>query len=107
MEEGRYEEAIAEFDEAIALDVDLAVAYVGRGNAHGELGNLQQAIFDYDRAIDLDLSLAAAYANRGEAYSDLGNIQHAVADLERALSLTADSDLRVELEERIAELRGQ
>ncbi len=107
IEEGRYEEAIGELDEAIELDADLAVAYVSRGAAHGELGNLQQAIYDYDRAIDLDPSLAAAYASRGQAYSDLGNIQHAVADLEKALSLTVDSDVRAEIEERIAELSGQ
>ena len=106
IEQGRYEEAIGELDEAIELNPALAVAYASRGAAHGQLGNLSHAIFDYDRAIDLDPS-SAAYANRGQAYSDLGNIQHAVSDLQRALSLTDDSDLRAEIEERIAELSGQ
>ena len=47
-EQGRLEEAIAEYDEAIHLDPKYALAYSNRGSAYGDLGQHQRAIRDYD-----------------------------------------------------------
>ena len=43
-EEGRLLEAIAEYDEAIRLDPELAGAYVNRGAAYDDLGQLDRSI---------------------------------------------------------------
>lgn len=50
-EQGRLEEAIAEYDEAIRLDPQDAVVYYNRGFAYDDLGQHQRAIQDYDEAI--------------------------------------------------------
>ena len=44
--EGRWEEAITEFDEAIRLNPEDALAYYNRANAYHNLGEYQSAIED-------------------------------------------------------------
>ena len=63
----QYQEAIADFDEAIRLQPDYAYAYANRGNAKVNLGQYQEAIADFDEAIRLQPDNAYAYADRGLA----------------------------------------
>ena len=46
--EGRQEDAIAEYDEAVRLGSQFVLAHYNRGNAHLAVGQIQQAIEDYD-----------------------------------------------------------
>lgn len=64
---GRHEEAIADYDEALRMDPQLAAAYYNRGNAKGLLGRHEEAIADYDKALQIDPQLAAAYYSREAA----------------------------------------
>ena len=59
-EQGRFEEAIAEYDEVIRIDPQLASAYNNRGVVHRSLDQLHQAGADYDEAIRLDAQYALA-----------------------------------------------
>ncbi|MEW2610789.1 tetratricopeptide repeat protein [Streptomyces sp. NPDC047880] len=52
--EGAYTQALAEYDEAVALDPDLALAYRHRSGIRGDLGDHDGAIADLDRAVALD-----------------------------------------------------
>ena len=51
--QGDYQAAISDYDEAIRLDPNDAIAYYNRGLAKSELGDLEAAISDYDEAIRL------------------------------------------------------
>ena len=51
---GQYERATADYDRAIELDPNDAVAFNNRGVSYNELGEFERAIADYDRAIMLD-----------------------------------------------------
>ncbi len=75
LEEGRLEEAIAAFDQAILLDSSLAAAFHNRALAKEHTGRLTEAVEDYTEAIKLDPGLAIAYANRGGAYNRLNEFQ--------------------------------
>jgi len=90
-EQGRYEEAIAEYDEVIRLNPQLALAYGNRGGAYSDLGQLQRAIQDYDEAISLNPHYAKAYVNRALAYTHLGDDTKAQQDVGRAVELGWDS----------------
>ena len=79
--------ALADFDQAIALDPRLAQAYSNRGFARVSLDQHQAAIADCDRAIALDPRLASAYSNRGRARWQLGQHQAALADYDQAIAL--------------------
>jgi tetratricopeptide (TPR) repeat protein len=55
-----YDKAISDFDKAIDLNSALAIAHVGRGDAHAGRGEHSKALVDYERALVLDPSLAQA-----------------------------------------------
>jgi tetratricopeptide (TPR) repeat protein len=51
---GDLNRAIADYNQAIALDPKYAVAYYNRGVMYNDKGDLDRAIADYNRAIALD-----------------------------------------------------
>ena len=93
LDDGRFEEAVAEFDQAIHLDGSSAAAFHNRALAKEYSGNLPEAVEDYTRSIELDPDLALAYANRASVYSKLGEFQNALNDLDQALILDDTSVL--------------
>jgi tetratricopeptide (TPR) repeat protein len=88
--EGRWEEAIAEFDKAIDLDPDYAMAYYNRGLTYHKLEKHDQAIADYGKAIELDPGYSEAHYNRGHAFFELDEYGLAIADFDKAISLDPD-----------------
>ena len=60
-DEGRFIEAIAEYDEALRLDPDYINAHSNRGLAYYNLGQHERAIQDFDEALRLDPNFAKAY----------------------------------------------
>ena len=59
--EGRYEEAVTEFDEAIKINRKALDAWNSKGNALTNQGKYDEAIMAYDEAIRLDPNLSAAW----------------------------------------------
>jgi tetratricopeptide (TPR) repeat protein len=113
-EQGKWQEAIGEYDKAIELEPSdptlLMGAYLMRGRAYDALGDHERAIDDFDTIIEEAAGppefLASVYKERGEAYDALGDVQRAIADLEKALSLTNDSSLATQIEQLIEGLAG-
>src|SRR6266567_4730923 len=62
---GRYQEALAAYEQAIGLDPNLALAYSNKGAALNNLGRYQEALAAYEQAIGLDPNNAFAYSNKG------------------------------------------
>ena len=60
------------YDEAIRLQPDSAVAYNNRGLAKDKLGQHEAAIADYDKALRFQPDSAVVYTNRGLAKDKLG-----------------------------------
>lgn len=98
----KYREAIDEFNRAIRLSPDSAVAYHGRGVAHQNNGDLNQAIDDFGKVIEINPQqpplfypeypyLASAYHYRGNAYLQKSEFDLAIADFNRALELQPNS----------------
>ncbi|MFJ8856466.1 tetratricopeptide repeat protein, partial [Streptomyces sp. NPDC102437] len=83
----RDEEALTEFDQAIATEPHNILALVHRGETHYWLGQNTQAITDFTAALDLDPTNARALGSRGEAHRAAGRYDQAVADLTAALDL--------------------
>jgi len=86
-EAGYYEQAIADYSMAIALDPNYAGAYINRGIAYRKKDDYEQAIADYSRAIELDPNDAEAYYARGYVYDEKGDYEQAIADYSRAIEL--------------------
>ena len=79
-----FQEAIAEYDQAIQL-YPKSEAYNHRGNAYFDLGRLDRAVEDYDAAIASDGHYFRAYNNRGVVYARLGQLDRAIDDYTQAI----------------------
>jgi tetratricopeptide (TPR) repeat protein len=86
-QEGKADEAIACYREAIALDPKLAPAHTGLGFAlHGK-GELDEAIASLRQAVALDRNLALAHTGLGFALHGKGQVDEAIACHEQAIAL--------------------
>ena len=100
-QEGDYEGAIDDFDQAVYLDTRNSQIYINRGDAKGNLGRHEEAINDFDQAIRLDPGNGKAYIHRGDARGKLGRYEEAVADLDRAIQLQSELPLSYSLRGRM------
>lgn len=90
-ERGDDQAAIAAFEQAIQLNPDLAVAYIGRSRSHFQLGEISVAMADCQQAIQMSLNQPISFYQRGNLRYDLGDPTGAQADFARAIALEADS----------------
>src|SRR5438034_263795 len=81
--------AIADYDAAIRLEPDLAIAFNNRCVAQAILGRMAQAVSDCDRALQLSPDNAAFLDSRGEAFLRGHDYARAVADYDAAIKLSA------------------
>jgi regulator of sirC expression with transglutaminase-like and TPR domain len=63
------EQALADLNQAIALDPDFAVAYANRGNAYATLGEVEKAVADFERYLELAPNSAIADQVRAQLAS--------------------------------------
>jgi tetratricopeptide (TPR) repeat protein len=87
--EGKFEEAIFHYNEAIRLKPD-SLPYYNKANAYNELGQYQRAIENYNQAIKMKPDYADAYNNRGIVYNKLNQQQFAIEDYNEAIRLQPD-----------------
>ena len=91
LNEGDWETALDEFNQAIQIDPEYAEAYSSRGLIQEFLGNFEAAIEDYDQAIALDPQNAEAYYNRGNTWFVLGEYEVAIEDYSMVIALDPQS----------------
>ena len=84
----RLDEALADFDQAVALHADYARAYHLRGLVKTRQGRNRDALADFDKAVALDPNYGAAYASRAAVHQELGHDALAADDMATAVGLT-------------------
>ncbi|MDE5084883.1 MAG: tetratricopeptide repeat protein, partial [Trichodesmium sp. St18_bin1] len=82
-----FEQAIADYSQAIQLNPKYAYGYYGRGNVYCDQGKYDLALADYNQAIQLNPKFAKAYNARGIVYNDQGKSDLALADYNQAIQL--------------------
>ena len=85
LNQGKYQEAIVSFKEAIRINPDDAYAYHFLGQAYSDQGQYQEAIVFYKEAIRINPGFAGAYNNLGVAYFEQGHYQKAYDSYKKAL----------------------
>jgi tetratricopeptide (TPR) repeat protein len=85
-----YEQAISDFNGALALKPDYARAYGRRGLAFSFLKDYQRAFSDFDRAIELNPEDTWSYERRGRTYRKVGNYWRAIEDFDRIIELDSN-----------------
>jgi len=84
------EEALACFDEVLALEPNNADALVKKGTALERLRKLNEAIECYDRAIAADSSMTIAYLYKGGLFNRMERFGEALECYEKALRTQED-----------------
>jgi len=99
LEIGEFDEALEDYDAALAVQPDHRGALMGRAIAFLAMGKMAEAEAEFDYMIDyLERTLepddptgrgalAAAYANRGIMYDRLGEYEQALEDYKQALRI--------------------
>ncbi len=88
---GRVDDAMRDYDQALALMPDLGDGYVDRGAALIRLKRYDEAMVDINRGIALGLSYEhVGYYNRGVAEFYLGRIEESYYDDKKALEIEPD-----------------
>ncbi len=81
----RFDDAVLEYDKAIALKPQFWGAYFDRGNLYRENGKFDLAIADYTKVLKILPGYAQAYANRGTAHFLNGEQHSALLDFNWAI----------------------
>ena len=92
-DEGKMQEAMDHYNEAIRLKPDNTDAYFNKGNVYAKRGDYQRAFENYNEAIRLKPDNAAAYNNRGKVFENLSEYESAIGDYNEAIRLKPDNVL--------------
>jgi tetratricopeptide (TPR) repeat protein len=84
------EDAIARFQQAIAIRWRFPEAHSNLGSALRYRGEIDKAIAEYREAIKLEPTYAAAHYNLGNSLMDKNRVDEAIAEYRRAIDLKPD-----------------
>jgi tetratricopeptide (TPR) repeat protein len=107
LDQKNYDQAIADYTNAIRLSPNNASGYRGRGRAYNAQKNYDMAIADYAQAIRLDPNNASGYYNRGNAHYVQKNYDQAIADYEAALRIDPNHTNAREWLGKVRQARGR
>ncbi len=90
LEEGEYEEAVEDYDRALAADPEDIKNWCNRGYALARLGEYEKAIASFESALALDPGNAWAWCVKGITLGVLGEYDQALGCIDRALALNPE-----------------
>ena len=86
----RFDEALASYDRALAVQPNYAEALSNRGWTLHELKRFEEALASYDRALAVRPDYAEALSNGGTALYELKRFEEALASYDKALAVRPD-----------------
>jgi len=108
LQQGKLEEAIAEFRKAVELDPKYTAAHLHLGYAYDRKGQVDEAIAQYRRVIELEPGSVIAHTNLGVLYDRKGLYDEAIGEFEHALRIDAHLEKRIDdaLRDRVVPAAG-
>lgn len=85
--QGNHRGAVAKYNQALDLNKEYVLGYIGRGTSFLAMGKYTEAVTDFNSAIDRDPEIKDAYYLRAQAYFQQSNYGRAIADLTILLNL--------------------
>jgi len=88
--QGKFWDAIYDYNRAIELNPGLAAAHFNRGNVYNAVGIYDWATIDYEAAAAIDATLFAVRNNTGDIYNRTLDYQSAVVALDQFVATAPD-----------------
>ncbi len=88
--EEKWLEAIASYDQAVAINPDFYDTWNNQGYALDELGRYEEAIASYDQAVAINPDFHDTWNNRGNSLANLGRYEEAIASYDQAVAINPD-----------------
>jgi len=85
LDQGKRIEALADFEQAIAINPKVARAWINKGDVMAEMGQNDSAYVCFDRAIALKPDSPEALSNRGGIKFRRGDVKGAISDFSQAI----------------------
>lgn len=102
----KYDEAIENYNKAIALKPDYQVCLDNLGLVYALKGDSAKAMEYFNKAIALDPNYADVYFNIGLMHNKKGDNLKAIEQFEKYLSLSSDEKKKAEVQKELAELKA-
>jgi tetratricopeptide (TPR) repeat protein len=90
MEQGRVQDAIAHYEQALRFKLDYTEAHYNLGSALDRAGRLPEAIGQYEQALRLKPDYAVAHNNMADTLMKQGRLPEAIGHYEQALRIRPD-----------------
>ena len=90
LEEGRFSEALENFERALEAMPNSYNVWMLRGYTNAMLGQYEEALASYDRAIEIKPDDQDAWYNRGVVLGSLGRYEEELASYDRAIEIKPD-----------------
>ena len=85
--EGRLEEAIANYKQALKLRPNWSDVYINLGVVQRKVGKLEEAITSYKTALELNANNPSVHNNLGNVLRETGKLEEAIAHYQQAIQL--------------------
>lgn len=104
LQEGKFDEAIKCYTEAIALDGNNHVLYSNRSAAYAKAEKYKLALEDAEKTVNLKPDWGKGYSRKGSALAYLGRYDESISAYEKGLQLDPNN---AQLKSGLAEVRAQ
>lgn len=107
LQEGRYDDAIFDYNCAIRVDPSHADNYYNRGSALFKQGNYDAAISDLSQVLIIQKDNESAYITRAACYFSKRCLDEAIADYSQVLRIEPKNDLILYIRGELYDLKGE
>jgi tetratricopeptide (TPR) repeat protein len=88
--QGKVQEAIAHYEQAVHIMPDYADAHYNLGNALEKAGHVQEAVGHYEQAVRISPGNAEAHNNLGNGFVLEGKLSEAISQYEQSLQIDSE-----------------